>query len=95
MWQQKDEANGGVEAVKLRTYIERIEKLESDKAGITGDVRDVFAEAKATGFCTKTMRQVLKLRRMKDNERREQDYMLALYKRTLGMQLSLSLEEVA
>ncbi len=77
---------GGVEAPKLRSYVERIERLEEDKSGIASDVRDVFAEAKSNGFDVKAMRQILKLRKMKANERTEQEYMLDLYKRALGME---------
>ncbi|MFM9889863.1 MAG: DUF2312 domain-containing protein [Rickettsiales bacterium] len=84
---------GGVEASKLKSYIERIERLEEDKKGISDDVRDVFAEAKANGFDTKTMRQIVKLRKMKANERTEAEYMLDLYKRALG--LDGELEEAA
>ena len=84
---------GGVEAPKLKSYIERIEKLEEEKSGLAGDIRDVFAEAKSNGFDTKTMRTVVKLRKMKMNERAEQEYMLDLYKRALGMEDSL--EEAA
>lgn len=84
---------GGIEASKLKSYIERIERLEEDKKGIADDVRDVFAEAKANGFDTKTMRQILKLRKMKANERTEAEYMLDLYKRALG--LDVELEEAA
>ena len=76
---------GAVESTKLRSYIERIERLEEDKAGIASDVRDVFAEAKSNGFDVKAMRQILKLRKTKANERTEAEYMLALYKRALGM----------
>lgn len=76
---------GGVESTKLRSYIERIEKLEEEKAGISSDITDVFAEAKSNGFDVKTMRQVLKLRKMKTNDRTEAEYMLELYKRALGM----------
>lgn len=78
-------AIGGVESTKLQSYIERIERLEEDKAGIASDVRDVFSEAKSNGFDVKTMRQVLKLRKMKANDRTEAEYMLDLYKRALGM----------
>lgn len=85
-------ATGGVEAPKLRSYIERIERLEEDKAGIAADVRDVFAEAKSNGFDVKTMRQVIKLRKMKANDRTEQEYMLELYKRALGMEHSMDEE---
>ena len=84
---------GGVEATKLKSYIERIEKLDEEKSALAGDIRDVFAEAKSNGFDTKTMRTVVKLRKMKMNERAEQEYMLDLYKRALGMEDSL--EEAA
>ncbi len=84
---------GGVEATKLKSYIERIEKLEEEKTGLAGDIRDVMSEAKSNGFDTKTMRTVVKLRKMKMNERAEQEYMLDLYKRALGMDDSL--EEAA
>lgn len=86
---------GGVEAPKLRSYVERIERLEEDKAGIASDIRDVMAEAKSNGFDVKAMRQILKLRKMKANERTEQEYMLDLYKRALGMESSFDEEEEA
>jgi uncharacterized protein (UPF0335 family) len=76
---------GGVEVPKLRSYIERIERLEEDKAGVASDIKDVFAEAKSNGFDIKAMRGVIKLRKMKSNERTEAEYMLDLYKRALGM----------
>lgn len=69
----------------LRSYIERIEKLAEDKAGIASDIKDVFAEAKSTGFDVKSMREILKLRKMKANERAETEYILDTYKRALGM----------
>ena len=84
---------GGIETTKLRSYIERIERLEEEKAGLASDVRDILAEAKSNGFDTKVMRQVIKLRKMKVSERTEADYMLELYKRALGMESSL--EEAA
>ena len=76
---------GGVESTKLRSYIDRIERLEEDKAGVASDIKDVFAEAKSNGFDVKAMRSILKLRKMKANERTEAEYMLDLYKRALGM----------
>lgn len=76
---------GGVAGDQLRSYIERIEKLEEEKTELAADIREVFAEAKANGFDVKTMRQVLKLRKMDHNERDEQEHMLDLYKRALGM----------
>jgi len=76
---------GGVSGDQLRSYIERIEKLEEEKSSVAVDIREVFAEAKANGFDTKTMRQVIKLRKMDHSERDEQEHMLDLYKRVLGM----------
>lgn len=84
---------GGVESTKLRSYIERVERLEEDKAGIASDIRDVMAEAKSNGFDVKAMRQILKLRKMKANERTEAEYMLDLYKRALGMDEGYEEEE--
>lgn len=77
---------GGIETPKLKSYIARIERLEEDKAGIASDIRDVFGEAKSNGFDMKAMRQVLKLRKLRANERTEQEYILDLYKRALGME---------
>lgn len=84
---------GGVETPKLKSYIERIERLDEDKAGIASDIRDVFAEAKSNGFDVKAMRQILKLRKMKSSERTEAEYMLELYKRALGMDSALDDDE--
>lgn len=78
---------GGVETPKLRSYIERIERLEEDKAGIASDIKDVKAEAKSNGFDMKAIVQILKLRKMKANERVEQEHMLDLYKRALQMDM--------
>lgn len=84
---------GGIEVTRLKSYIERIERMDDEKAAIASDIRDVFAEAKANGFDTKAMRQVLKLRKLESNERTEQEYMLDLYKRAMGM--CVEYEEVA
>lgn len=80
---------GNIDDTKLKSYIERIERLDEDKSGIASDIRDVFAEAKSSGFDVKTMRQILKLRKMRVNERTEAEYMLDLYTRALGMQIEL------
>jgi uncharacterized protein (UPF0335 family) len=86
---------GGVESTKLKSYIERIERLEEEKAGLAADVRDVYSEAKSNGFDVKTMRQITKLRKMKANDRTEAEYMLDLYKRALGMESSFDDAEEA
>jgi uncharacterized protein (UPF0335 family) len=83
---------GGIAGDQLRQYIERIERLEEEKTAIASDIRDVFAEAKSNGFDTKTMRQVLRIRKMEAHEREEQETLLDLYKRALGM--ALEYEEV-
>lgn len=77
--------NGPVAAEQLRLLIERIERLEEEKKAIADDIKAVFGEAKATGFCTKTMKQIIKLRAMDEGARREAEAMLDLYKGALGM----------
>jgi uncharacterized protein (UPF0335 family) len=76
---------GGVSAEQLKSYVERIERLEDEKAKVAEDVREVYSEAKANGFDTKTIRQVVKLRKMDHDDRQEQEYMLDLYKKALGL----------
>ena len=76
---------GGIAADRLKSFIERIERLEEEKAALTADLREVYAEAKATGFDTKIMRQVVKLRKMDSNDRQEQEELLDLYKRAVGL----------
>ncbi len=77
--------NGGVAAGQLRSFVERIERLEEEKKGISDDIRDVFAEAKGNGFDTKIMRQVIRLRKQEPNERQEAEAILDLYMHALGM----------
>ncbi len=76
---------GGVAADHLRSYIERIERLEEEKKALADDIREVFAEAKGTGFDVKAMRAILKLRKMDKADYQEQEYMIDLYKHALGM----------
>ena len=80
-----DLATSDTAAKRLRTFIERIERLEEEKAGIAADIKEVFAEAKGTGFDVKVMRQVIRLRKQDVEDRREQEELLDLYKRALGM----------
>lgn len=76
----------GVAADQLRSYVERIERLEEEKAGIAADIRDIYAEAKANGFDAKALRQVVSLRKIEDQKRREHELILATYLRALGME---------
>jgi uncharacterized protein (UPF0335 family) len=70
---------------RLRLLIERIERLEEEKKGIADDIRDVYAEAKAVGYDPKIMRQIVRLRKMKPDDRSEQEMVLETYKNALGM----------
>jgi uncharacterized protein (UPF0335 family) len=70
---------------RLRLLIERIERLEEEKKGIADDIKDVYAEAKAVGFDPKIMRMIVRLRKMKPDDRSEQDMILETYKNALGM----------
>ena len=76
---------GGVAAGQLRALIERVERLEEEKQTIAADIREVYGEAKATGFDTKVMRQVVRLRKQDMAERQEYDAILDLYLHALGM----------
>jgi uncharacterized protein (UPF0335 family) len=71
---------------RLRLLIERIERLEEEKKGIADDIRDVYNEAKAVGYDPKIMRQIVRLRKMKPDDRSEQDMLLDTYKNALGME---------
>lgn len=69
---------------RLRSFIERVERLEEEKAAIMNDVKEVYAEAKGEGYDVKTMRQVVKLRKMDRADRQEQEALLELYLSALG-----------
>ena len=76
---------GGVAGDRLKSFIERIERLEEEKAALSADVREVYAEAKGEGFDAKVMRQVVRLRKMDSADREEQEAVLELYKQALGL----------
>ena len=67
----------------MRSLVERIEHLEEEKKALSGDIRDIYAEAKSAGFDTKIMKAVIKLRKMNDADREEQDQLLDVYRRAL------------
>ena len=70
---------------RLRLLIERIERLEEEKKGISDDIRDVYGEGKATGYDAKLMRQIIRLRKMKPDDRAEMEAILDTYKAALGL----------
>ena len=71
---------------RLRLLIERIERLEEEKKGIGDDIKDVYLEGKATGYDPKIMRQVVRIRKMKPDDRREFEAILDVYKSALGIE---------
>ena len=76
---------GGIAGERLKSFIERIERLEEEKKALAEDIKEVFAEAKGVGFDVKTMRQIVKLRKMDQDDLDEQEALLDTYKRALGM----------
>ncbi|OSM05221.1 hypothetical protein MAIT1_03384 [Magnetofaba australis IT-1] len=75
-----------IEEDHLRQFIDRIERLEEEKAGIMSAVKDIYQEAKSVGFDPKIMRQIIRLRKMDPNEIDEQEILLHTYKKALGME---------
>ena len=76
-------SDGNVAADQLRLFIERIERLEEEKKGVADDIKDVYSEAKANGYDTKTMRKVVWLRKMEKHARDEADALLETYRNAL------------
>jgi len=79
-------SNGNVAADQLRLLIERIERLEEEKKGLNDDIKDVYLEAKATGYDPKIMRQIIRLRKMPAHDRQELEAILQTYLAALGME---------
>lgn len=77
---------GGVSGVRLKSFIERVERLNEEKSAIAEDVKDVYGEAKATGFDPKIMRKIVSLRKSNLEKRREENELLELYCAAIGMQ---------
>ena len=82
---EKDAEVGGIAVDRLRSLIERIERLEEEKAALGSDIRDIYAEAKSAGFDVKIMRAVIKLRKMNAADRDEQESLLETYKKALDI----------
>ena len=77
---------GGVAGDRLRTIIERIERLEEEKKALSEDIREIYSEAKGAGFDVKAIRQLVRLRKMDATDRSEMEQVLDVYKRALGME---------
>jgi len=76
---------GGIDSARLNSLIERIERLEEEKKGIASDIRDIFAEAKGVGFDVKIMKTIIKLRKMNQADRDEQEFLLETYRKALNV----------
>ena len=76
---------GGIAGDRLKSFIERIERLEEERKTLSDDIKEVYAEAKGTGFDTKIMRQLIRIRKMDKDDLDEQETLLDVYKRALGM----------
>lgn len=77
---------GGVSGQRLRAYLDRIERLETEKKALAEDIKDIYAEAKAVGFDSKTLRKVYRLRLMNTEKRREEEELLDLYMAAVGLE---------
>jgi uncharacterized protein (UPF0335 family) len=77
--------HGGVSSDQLRTVIERVERLEEEKKNIAEDIKQVYAEAKSGGFDVKTIREVVRMRKIESSELEEREFLLDTYRRALGM----------
>lgn len=78
-------SEGNVAADQLRLFIERIERLEEEKKGLSDDIKDVYSEAKSNGYDTKTIRKIVALRRLESHVRQEADALLETYRNALGL----------
>lgn len=77
---------GGVAGKRLKSLLERVERLEEEKSALAEDIKEVYSEAKGTGFEPRIMRRIIKLRKMDVEKRREEDELMALYKAAIGME---------
>ncbi|MCG0997004.1 DUF2312 domain-containing protein [Acetobacter persici] len=82
---EADPVTGGISADRLRSIIERIERLEEERKALSGDIKDIFTEAKSAGFDVKVVRQLIKIRKMEPSEVEEQETLLDIYRRAIGM----------
>ena len=74
---------GGVAGERLKSFVERIERLEEEKVALSADIREVYADAKGAGFDIKVMRQLIRLRKMDKDDRSEMEAILDVYERAL------------
>ena len=83
--EKSDTKTGGIAADRLRSIVDRIERLEEERKALGGDIRDIYAEAKSAGFDVKVLRQLIRVRRQEAADVEEQETLLDVYRRALGM----------
>jgi uncharacterized protein (UPF0335 family) len=83
--EKTDTKTGGIAAERLRSIVDRIERLEEERKALSGDIRDIYAEAKSAGFDVKVLRQLIRVRKQEAAEVEEQETLLDVYRRALGM----------
>ena len=79
------DGSGQIAQDRLRSFIERVERLEDEKSVLAADIKEVYAEARSAGFDPKTKRKVVRLRKMEDSDRQEEEFLLDTYLSALGM----------
>jgi uncharacterized protein (UPF0335 family) len=88
-WESSETADaasqGNIAADRLRSIIERIERLEEERKALSSDIKDIFAEAKSAGFDVKVLRQLIRIRKQEPADVEEQETLLDVYRRALGM----------
>jgi len=83
--EKTDTNTGGIAADRLRSLVERIERLEEERKALGNDIKDIYAEAKSAGFDVKVLRQLIRIRKQEAAEVEEQETLLDVYRRALGM----------
>ena len=78
-------ASGGIAADRLRSIVDRIERLEEERKGIAGDIKDIYTESRSAGFDVKVLRQLIRIRKQEAADVEEQETLLDVYRRALGM----------
>jgi len=78
-------SEGGIAADRLRSIVERVERLDEERKVLSGDIKDIFSEAKSAGFDVKTIKQIIRMRKQEPAELEEQETLLDIYRRALGM----------
>jgi uncharacterized protein (UPF0335 family) len=77
---------GGIAGERLRAFVERVERLEEEKAALMADIKEIYAEAKGVGFDVKILRKIIALRKLDKSDRQEQEEVLSIYMRALDME---------